>query len=151
MSTDVTAKTPAPASPGKGGPASGEGLLQLMLGGMRRNMRQYGMLMALGLIVVLFAVWTDGDLLLPRNVSNLVLQNSYILILAIGMMLVIIAGHIDLSVGSLTAFIGAMAAVLMVEHDLPGRSPWCCAWPSAPWRARYRASSSPTSAYRRSS
>ncbi|MFD5871091.1 multiple monosaccharide ABC transporter permease [Streptomyces sp. NPDC060322] len=119
MSTDVTAKTPPPAPPGKGGPASGEGLLQLMLGGMRRNMRQYGMLMALGLIVVLFAVWTDGDLLLPRNVSNLVLQNSYILILAIGMMLVIIAGHIDLSVGSLTAFIGAMAAVLMVEHDLP--------------------------------
>lgn len=90
-----------------------------MLDGMRRNMRQYGMLMALGLIVVLFAVWSDGDLLLPRNVSNLVLQNSYILILAIGMMLVIIAGHIDLSVGSLTAFVGATAAVLMVNHDLP--------------------------------
>ncbi|MGW0789508.1 multiple monosaccharide ABC transporter permease [Streptomyces sp. NPDC002911] len=119
MSTDVTAKTPAPTPSGKGGSASGDSMLQLMLGGMRRNMRQYGMLMALGLIVVLFAVWSEGDLLLPRNVSNLVLQNSYILILAIGMMLVIIAGHIDLSVGSLTAFIGAMAAVLMVEHDLP--------------------------------
>ncbi|MEU1214226.1 multiple monosaccharide ABC transporter permease [Streptomyces sp. NPDC005791] len=119
MSTDVTAKTPAPTPPGKGGSASGDSMLQLMLDGMRRNMRQYGMLMALGLIVVLFAVWSEGDLLLPRNVSNLVLQNSYILILAIGMMLVIIAGHIDLSVGSLTAFIGAMAAVLMVEHDLP--------------------------------
>ncbi|MFD9500540.1 multiple monosaccharide ABC transporter permease [Streptomyces sp. NPDC060035] len=119
MSTDVTAKTPAPAPPGRGGSASDDSLLQLILGGMRRNMRQYGMLMALGLIVVLFAVWSNGDLLLPRNVSNLVLQNSYILILAIGMMLVIIAGHIDLSVGSLTAFIGAMAAVLMVEHDLP--------------------------------
>ncbi|WLQ66741.1 multiple monosaccharide ABC transporter permease [Streptomyces glycanivorans] len=119
MSTDVTDRTPAPAPPGKSGPAAGGGLLQLVLDGMRRNMRQYGMLMALGLIVVLFAVWSDGDLLLPRNVSNLVLQNSYILILAIGMMLVIIAGHIDLSVGSLTAFIGAMAAVLMVEHDMP--------------------------------
>ncbi|MFE9703502.1 multiple monosaccharide ABC transporter permease [Streptomyces sp. NPDC005930] len=118
MSTDVTAKTPAPAPPGREGSASGGGLLQLMLDGMRRNMRQYGMLMALGLIVVLFAVWSDGDLLLPRNVSNLVLQNSYILILAIGMMLVIIAGHIDLSVGSLTAFVGATAAVLMVNHDL---------------------------------
>ncbi len=118
MSTDLTAKNPDPAPPGGGGKASGDGLLQLMLGGMRRNMRQYGMLMALGLIVVLFAVWSGGDLLLPRNVSNLVLQNSYILILAIGMMLVIIAGHIDLSVGSLTAFIGAMSAVLMVEHDL---------------------------------
>ncbi|WP_226483623.1 multiple monosaccharide ABC transporter permease [Streptomyces parvulus] len=123
MSTDVTAKTPAPAPPGRGGSAAGDGLLRLMLDGMRRNMRQYGMLMALGLIVVLFAVWSDGDLLLPRNVSNLVLQNSYILILAIGMMLVIIAGHIDLSVGSLTAFIGAIAAVLMVDNDL--------AWPLA--------------------
>ncbi|MEV5430914.1 multiple monosaccharide ABC transporter permease [Streptomyces sp. NPDC052701] len=120
MSTDVTAKTPAPAPAGKGGAAAGDGgLLRLMLDGMRRNMRQYGMLIALGLIVVLFAVWTDGDLLLPRNVSNLVLQNSYILILAIGMMLVIIAGHIDLSVGSLTAFVGSMAAVFMVRNDMP--------------------------------
>lgn len=117
MSTDVT-KSPAAAPPGKsGGPAAG-GLLQLVLDGLRRNMRQYGMLIALGLIVALFAVWTDGDLLLPRNVSNLVLQNSYVLILAIGMMLVIIAGHIDLSVGSLTAFIGAFAAVLTVQHDV---------------------------------
>jgi putative multiple sugar transport system permease protein len=119
MSTDVTAKTPAPAPPGKSGSATGGGLLQLVLDGLRRNMRQYGMLLALGLIVALFAVWTDGDLLLPRNVSNLVLQNSYILILAIGMMLVIIAGHIDLSVGSLTAFVGAFAAVLTVQHDVP--------------------------------
>jgi putative multiple sugar transport system permease protein len=119
MSTNVT-KGPAVAPPGKsGGKAADGGLLQLMLDGLRRNMRQYGMLIALGLIVALFAVWTDGDLLLPRNVSNLVLQNSYVLILAIGMMLVIIAGHIDLSVGSLTAFVGAFAAVLTVRHDVP--------------------------------
>ncbi|KOV90840.1 MULTISPECIES: multiple monosaccharide ABC transporter permease [unclassified Streptomyces] len=123
MSTDVTAKSPAPAPPGRSGPAAGGGLLGLVLAGLRRNMRQYGMLIALGLIVVLFAIWTDGDLLLPRNVSNLVLQNSYILILAIGMMLVIIAGHIDLSVGSLTAFVGAFAAVLTVQHGV--------AWPIA--------------------
>ncbi|MGW0626907.1 multiple monosaccharide ABC transporter permease [Streptomyces sp. NPDC002758] len=122
-STDVTAKSPAPAPPGRSGSATGEGLLQLVLNGLRRNMRQYGMLIALGLIVVLFAIWTDGDLLLPRNVSNLVLQNSYILILAIGMMLVIIAGHIDLSVGSLTAFVGSFAAVLTVQHGM--------AWPLA--------------------
>ncbi|MFJ5728013.1 multiple monosaccharide ABC transporter permease [Streptomyces paradoxus] len=119
MSTDVTAKSPAPAPSGGSGGAAGDGLLALVMEGMRRNMRQYGMLIALGLIVALFAVWTDGDLLLPRNVSNLVLQNSYILILAIGMMLVIIAGHIDLSVGSLTAFVGSMAAVFMVKQDLP--------------------------------
>jgi putative multiple sugar transport system permease protein len=117
MSTDVTAKSPAPAPPGGSEPAA-DGLLGVMLAGLRRNMRQYGMLIALGLIVVLFAVWTGGDLLLPRNVSNLVLQNSYILILAIGMMLVIIAGHIDLSVGSLTAFTGAFAAVLTVQHGV---------------------------------
>ncbi|MFI1763113.1 multiple monosaccharide ABC transporter permease [Streptomyces sp. NPDC020800] len=123
MSTDVTAKSPAPAPPGRSGPAAGSGLLRLVLDGLRRNMRQYGMLIALGLIVVLFAIWTGGDLLLPRNVSNLVLQNSYILILAIGMMLVIIAGHIDLSVGSLTAFVGAFAAVLTVQHRM--------AWPVA--------------------
>ncbi|WP_448316376.1 multiple monosaccharide ABC transporter permease [Streptomyces sp. CO7] len=95
------------------------GLARLVMDGMRRNMRQYGMLFALGLIVALFAVWTGGDLLLPRNVSNLVLQNSYILVLAVGMMLVIISGHIDLSVGSLTAFVGAVAAVLMVENSVP--------------------------------
>src|SRR3954447_13479940 len=123
MSTDVTDKVPASAPPGRSGGSGPEGLLQLMLGGLKRNMRQYGMLIALGLIVVLFQVWTGGDLLLPRNVSNLVLQNSYILILAIGMMLVIIAGHIDLSVGSLTAFVGATAAVLTVQHGV--------AWPVA--------------------
>ncbi len=123
MSTDVTDKIPAAAPPGKDGSGAGGGLLWLVLDGLRRNMRQYGMLIALGLIVILFEVWTGGDLLLPRNVSNLVLQNSYILILAIGMMLVIIAGHIDLSVGSLTAFVGAFAAVLMVNHHV--------AWPVA--------------------
>jgi putative multiple sugar transport system permease protein len=123
MSTDVTDKVSAAPPPGKGGSGDGTGLVQLVLGGLRRNMRQYGMLIALGLIVVLFQIWTGGDLLLPRNVSNLVLQNSYILILAIGMMLVIIAGHIDLSVGSLTAFVGAFAAVLTVSHGV--------AWPVA--------------------
>lgn len=85
----------------------------------RRNIRQYGMLIALGLIVVLFGIWTDGVLLKPNNVTNLVLQNSYILVLAIGMMIVIIAGHIDLSVGSLAAFVSAACAVMMVEHDVP--------------------------------
>ena len=69
--------------------------------------------------MVLFQIWTDGILLLPLNVTNLVLQNSYILILAIGMMIVIIAGHIDLSVGSLAAFVGARGRVMMVKHDVP--------------------------------
>ncbi|MFF3147458.1 sugar ABC transporter permease, partial [Streptomyces sp. NPDC057927] len=61
MSTDVTDKLPAAAPPGKGGSSAGGGLLHLMLGGLRRNMRQYGMLIALGLIVILFEIWTGGD------------------------------------------------------------------------------------------
>ena len=69
MSTDVT-KVPAAVPPGKGGgSSSGGGLLQLMLDGLRRNMRQYGMLIALGLIVVLFQIWTGGDLLLFASVG----------------------------------------------------------------------------------
>lgn len=91
----------------------------LLLRTLRTNTRQYGMLVALALIVVLFQIWTDGALLLPNNVSNIVQQNSYILVLAMGMMMVIIAGHIDLSVGSLAAFVGAAAAVMMVRHDMP--------------------------------
>lgn len=104
---------------GAPGREKGRGLGTMLLDAVRQNSRQYGMLFALGLIVVLFQIWTGGDLLLPRNVSNLVLQNSYILILAIGMMIVIIAGHIDLSVGSLTALVGAVAAVLMVQQQIP--------------------------------
>ncbi|MFJ3581963.1 multiple monosaccharide ABC transporter permease [Streptomyces sp. NPDC090127] len=117
MSTDISIDTSAPAPPG-GTPTKGTPVGRLLLDGVRRNMRQYGMLFALGLIVLLFQVWTGGDLLLPRNVSNLVLQNSYILILAIGMMIVIISGHIDLSVGSLMALVGGIGAVLMVEHQV---------------------------------
>ncbi|MFJ5136839.1 multiple monosaccharide ABC transporter permease [Streptomyces sp. NPDC088707] len=123
MSTDVSTKSTTPAPPGRGAPSTGAPLARVLLDGVRRNMRQYGMLFALALIVLLFQIWTGGDLLLPRNVSNLVLQNSYILILAIGMMIVIVSGHIDLSVGSLMALVGGIGAVLMVEHHV--------AWPVA--------------------
>ncbi|GGF95043.1 multiple monosaccharide ABC transporter permease [Paenibacillus abyssi] len=87
----------------------------------RANIRQYGMLVALILIMLLFQVLTDGILLKPLNVTNLILQNSYILVLAIGMVLVIITGHIDLSVGSVAAFVGAISAILMVDMQM---SPW---------------------------
>ncbi|MEU5954682.1 multiple monosaccharide ABC transporter permease [Streptomyces sp. NPDC047525] len=100
-------------------PSAKESTRALLLQSVRSNMRQYGMLVALAFIVILFQIWTDGTLLLPNNVSNLIQQNGYILILAIGMMIVIIAGHIDLSVGSLVAFVGAMSAVMMVKHDMP--------------------------------
>ncbi|MBN1172829.1 MAG: sugar ABC transporter permease [Micromonosporaceae bacterium] len=83
------------------------------------NLKQSGIYIAFGLIILLFAVLTDGALLQPQNISNIIVQNSYILILAIGMILIIIAGHIDLSVGSVVAVTGAISAVLMVNLDLP--------------------------------
>jgi putative multiple sugar transport system permease protein len=86
---------------------------------LRGNVRQYGMVIALAAIVVLFQVTTDGVLLRPLNLTNLLTQNSYILILAIGMVVVIIARHIDLSVGSVAAFVGAVAATLMTKYDVP--------------------------------
>ena len=83
------------------------------------NPRQSGIYVAFALIVVLFTALTDGALLQPQNISNIIVQNSYILILAIGMILIIIAGHIDLSAGSVVAVTGAVAAVLMVNMQLP--------------------------------
>jgi len=85
-------------------------------GFIKNNLREYGMLMSLVAIMGLFQVLTDGTLLRPLNLTNLVLQNSYIVIMALGMLLVIVAGHIDLSVGSVCGFIGALAAVLMVNY-----------------------------------
>src|SRR6195952_1420820 len=83
------------------------------------QLRQIGLFIALIVIVVFFQITTQGITLAPINVSNLVVQNSYILILAVGMVMVIIAGHIDLSVGSVVAFIGAMAGVFITEWHIP--------------------------------
>jgi len=93
--------------------------VQTVIKQFRANIRQYGMLIALLLIMLLFQILTGGILLKPLNVTNLILQNSYILVLAIGMVLVIISGHIDLSVGSVAAFVGAVAAFMMVELNVP--------------------------------
>lgn len=82
----------------------------------KENVREYGMLIALIVIMVYFQFATNGTLFKPVNITNLVLQNSYIVIMALGMLLVIIAGWIDLSVGSVAGFIGALAAVLMVRY-----------------------------------
>ena len=86
---------------------------------LKANLRQYGMLIALLFIMILFQILTGGILFKPLNVTNLILQNSYILVLAIGMVLVIISGHIDLSVGSVAAFVGAVSAVMMVQWNVP--------------------------------
>ncbi|TYL49003.1 multiple monosaccharide ABC transporter permease [Marinomonas sp. IMCC 4694] len=86
---------------------------------LKSHMRDYGMLIALVVIMAMFQFLTDGTLMRPVNLTNLFLQNSYIIIMAIGMLLVIVAGHIDLSVGSVAGFIGALAAVMAVNYDLP--------------------------------
>jgi len=83
-----------------------------------RNLRQYGIMLALVIIVVFFGVATNGRILVPNNVWTLIQQNAYVLILALGMLMVIIAGHIDLSVGSVVAFIGGTVGWLMY-HGTP--------------------------------
>ena len=83
------------------------------------QLRQVGLFIALIVIVIFFEITTGGITLKPINVSNIIVQNSYILILAIGMVMVIIAGHIDLSVGSVVAFVGAMAGVMITEWHIP--------------------------------
>ena len=82
------------------------------------NIREYGMLIALMVIMVFFQIRTEGILMKPVNITNLVLQNSYIIIMALGMLLIIISGWIDLSVGSIAAFVGAIAGVLIVKNDM---------------------------------
>ncbi len=89
---------------------------------LKNNVRQYAMLIALVLIMLFFQITTEGVLLVPMNVTNLVLQNAYVFILAIGMTLCILTGgNIDLSVGSVVAFIGAVAGSLIVTMKMdPG-------------------------------
>ena len=89
------------------------------MGLIRGNIRHYGMIIALVAIALLFQHLTGGLLFRPANIANLVTQNSHILILAIGMMLVIITGRIDLSVGSLVAFSSAMSGIFIVNMGLP--------------------------------
>ena len=109
--SDTATKTPAKATGGLKLPTT----LQLIITDLGKN----GIFLALIAVVVLFSITTDGILLRPQNISNLVVQNGYILILAIGMVLVIVAGHIDLSVGSIAAFIGAISGVFIRDLGFP--------------------------------
>lgn len=102
----------AAVPPGAAAPAKNYGSF------LKNNMREYGMLLSLVAIMGFFQVMTDGTLLQPLNLTNLVLQNSYVVIMALGMLMVIVAGHIDLSVGSVVGFIGALAAVLIVNFQV---------------------------------
>ena len=106
--------TPEPALPPPR-ETSGAGVVAF-LGG---RLRQIGIFIALIAIVILFQVLTGGTLLTPRNVTSIINQNAYVLILAIGMVMIIIAGHIDLSVGSVVAFVGAMSGIMIVQWGWP--------------------------------
>jgi putative multiple sugar transport system permease protein len=90
--------------------------LQIVL---RKNIREYGMFIALFVIMAIFAFTTKGIFISPRNISNLLNQAGYVAVLAVGMTLVIVIRHIDLSVGFLAGFLGAVAAIAMVFWHLP--------------------------------
>ena len=92
-------------------------LRELILGSIKRNTKQYTMFIALIAIWVIFALVTDRVFLTPRNLSNLFVQTVTTAILAIGMVLVIVTGHIDLSVGSVLGFAGAVCAMLMIKFE----------------------------------
>lgn len=85
---------------------------------VKDNIRQYGMIFALVTILIFFNIYTEGVSMTPLNVTNLVLQNAHILVLAIGMLMVILTGNIDLSVGSVAALVGGLAAIMIRNWEL---------------------------------
>ena len=106
--------TTQPAGQGRAEPS---GLAAIFLASVKHNTKQFTMALALIAIWVIFALLTDGVFITPRNLSNLFVQTVTTAILAIGMVLVIVTGHIDLSVGSVLGFLGAICAMLMIHED----------------------------------
>jgi putative multiple sugar transport system permease protein len=86
---------------------------------LQKNIREYGMYIALFVIMTIFTITTKGTFISSRNIVNLVNQTGYIAVLAVGMTLVIVIRHIDLSVGFLGGFLGAVAAIAMVQWNMP--------------------------------
>jgi putative multiple sugar transport system permease protein len=84
-----------------------------------KNIRDYGMYIALFVIFLIFTILTDGLFISSRNISNLLDSAGYIAVLAVGVMLVIVIRHIDLSIGFLAGFLGAIAAILLMQVGLP--------------------------------
>ncbi|MBW8909703.1 MAG: sugar ABC transporter permease [Mesorhizobium sp.] len=110
MSTETA---PAPQ-----GDAALEQRPRIAVSALTTNLREYGLIIALIIIMLFFQFTTSGTLFKPVNLSNLVQQNSFIIVMALGMLLVIVSGYIDLSVGSVAGFIGALAANMMVIWQL---------------------------------
>ena len=81
--------------------------------------KKYTMVIALVVVFIFFSLWTQGRLLYPQNLSNLLIQNAYVLVLACGMLMCILTGgNIDLSVGSTVCLIGAIAAQMLTKHNM---------------------------------
>jgi len=99
--------------------ARGGGFFQEMLSLLKVNVREYGMYIALFVIMLIFSILTDGLFMSSRNISNLLDATGYIAVLAVGMTLVIVIRHIDLSVGYAAGFMGAIAAILLSQFGLP--------------------------------
>lgn len=85
---------------------------------VKLNIREYGMYIALFVIILIFTILTDGLFISSRNISNLLDSAGYIAVLAVGMTLVIVIRHIDLSVGFLAGFLGAITAILITQYEL---------------------------------
>lgn len=103
----------------EGGGAPKMSFMQNLQKVIRLNIRDYGMYIALAVIMLFFTVQTNGLFLSPRNISNLLNQTGYIAVLAVGMTLVIVIRHIDLSVGFLSGFLAALATIGMTQYHLP--------------------------------
>jgi len=86
---------------------------------IKQNIREYGMYIALVFIMLIFTIATGGLFISSRNISNLINQTGYIAVLAVGMTLILVIRHIDLSVGFLAGFLGAVAAILLTRFTLP--------------------------------
>lgn len=86
---------------------------------IKQNIREYGMYIALAVIMLIFTFTTDGLFMSSRNISNLINQTGYIAVLAVGMTLIIVIKHIDLSVGFASGFMGAIAAILLTRNNVP--------------------------------
>lgn len=114
-------KNPMDAAPDLSHPAAAvsAGFLSNARRVFAQNIREYGMYIALFVIMAIFAITTKGVFMNSRNISNLLNQTGYIAVLAVGMTLVIVIRHIDLSVGFLAGFLGAVAAIALVLWHLP--------------------------------
>lgn len=83
------------------------------------DMKQYGMVLALIAVFLIFAIMTKGSNMTPMNINNLIMQNGYVVILAVGMLLCVLTGNIDLGVGSIVALCGAVVGIILIDLKLP--------------------------------